>query len=700
MYFDFIRGSAAYRRKTSPPWARIAVLASSLAVGAGGMALAVSAPANGAEPNAAEEALASIEIANSDDVRGNVTLPDEVLGFDVEWTSSDPAVVSTVADGPVAPGIVTRPAPDAEAAQVTLTACTDGDGAEICRDIDLTIRPRPGETAQATGYGMVTFRNSQSEKIFGATSEGNTALDWNATNDGEPMFTSTEGSTGLRDPSIVKSPYGDKYYMVATDLWTRDPNFNARGGWGWAQTGGSTYIEVWESDDLRTWSNQRHVEVNTSPETGMTFAPEAIWDPEIGAYVVYWSSAIYPEGTYYTTDLDDPNRRDTDSLRWGRNVTYYTTTRDFVNFTPSQVMYDRGGPDGIGTGTWITGYGNLDPQITYNPDDGYYYKTVQDRWDKVFDLLYTCPQSTTDLYYERSRSILAPAQDWELIKGCVTQSAVAGLGTAGYNEGGNLVKTNPGDPLGDGFLLTADGGWTTNEGVRRNNLQPYFASDPSAGNFKAVIDWNPPILSGTTQRAASHGMIFNATASEHAAFRGADLVSFEIATPPDRTSYALGEEFDPTGMTVKATYTDGLPGLEITEGFGGYTVSGYDPNVLGPQEVSVSFTVAGITKTATVRVDVGGPPAVDVAASVVTRCVAGKVVTVAVVTNVGDSPVDVVVDSEFGSKTLESLAAGQRRSQAFTTRQVDLPAGSMHLTAMAGDDTRTLTAEYAGKGCN
>lgn len=38
--------------------------------------------------------------------------------------------------------------------------------------------------------------------------------------------------------------------------------------------------------DLRNWSEQRHVLISPE-EAGMIYGPEAIWDPEIGAYVVY-----------------------------------------------------------------------------------------------------------------------------------------------------------------------------------------------------------------------------------------------------------------------------------------------------------------------------------------------------------------------------------------------------------------------------
>ncbi|UOE44020.1 bacterial Ig-like domain-containing protein [Agromyces larvae] len=684
------RGGAARSGRIVGGAAAAALLASVL-VSAGAGA------AGAAAGNEAAELLAQIEIPNVGDVRGSVYLPPEVGGFAVDWQSSDPAVVTDEAEGEIAAGVVTRPT-DGQPAVVTMTACTTVVYIHGCRDIQLTVRPAVGELADPKGYGMVTFQNSASEKIYGATSVGNDALTWEATNGGDPMFTSGLGSTGLRDPSIVRSPEGDKYYMVATDLWTQDPQFNAKGGWGWAQTGGSRAIEVWESDDLKTWSNQRHINVNTSPETGMTFAPEAIWDPEIQQYVVYWSSAIYADGTYYTTDPNDPNRRETDSLKWGRNVTYYVTTRDFVHFSDSKRMYDRCGTDGC---AWDKGFGNLDPMIVFNPDDGYYYRAVQDRWDKIFDRLYPdCAQTTTDLYIERSTSILAPAEDWELLGGCLTIDAIngAGLGTASYNEGPNMVKANAGDVNGQGFYLMADGGWTGTDGTRHQGLQPYFATDIASGDFAASLKWNPPQFTGQRAPRAAHGHVFAATAAEHAAFRGAELEGLSVKTAPAKTTYVAGEALDLTGLELEAAYSDGQPGIEITEGFGGYTVSGYDPNTTGAQQVTASFTVAGVTETATFDVFVTvADPSVQITAT--TRCVAGRVVLATTVKNTTETEVSVDVLTPYGDKTAVTIAASTNASQVFVTRQAEISPGSVSAVVGPASEGNQSSSLFAAASC-
>src|SRR5690606_40785368 len=103
---------------------------------------------------------------------------------------------------------------------------------------------------------------------------------------GEPIFTSTQGTEGLRDPFIIRSHEGDKFYMLATDLKIA----GLAGGFATAQKSGSLGMEVWESTDLVNWSEQRHVQVST-PYAGNTWAPEAYWDDEINRYVVFWASS-------------------------------------------------------------------------------------------------------------------------------------------------------------------------------------------------------------------------------------------------------------------------------------------------------------------------------------------------------------------------------------------------------------------------
>lgn len=63
------------------------------------------------------------------------------------------------------------------------------------------------------------------------------------------------------------------------------------GDWNQAQRYGSKSIVAWDSDDLVNWGEQRLVRVS-SDQAGNTWAPEALWDDELGAFVVYWASTL------------------------------------------------------------------------------------------------------------------------------------------------------------------------------------------------------------------------------------------------------------------------------------------------------------------------------------------------------------------------------------------------------------------------
>lgn len=211
----------------------------------------------------AREALAAITIPDMDDVRGNVTLPAILAaepGATLRWTSSNPNVVSDRAHGAIAAGVVRRPPVGAAPAKVTLSACLTVGAGEACRDFVLTVRPAVS-LAPFTRYGIANFarsNNQAGQQIYMAASVGNDPTRWVAVNGGRMVLESTRGMHAVRDPSIVRSPEGDRFYLVATDLNVDGRAFGWQ-GWDWAQSGASRSIEVWESDDLRHWSEQRHV---------------------------------------------------------------------------------------------------------------------------------------------------------------------------------------------------------------------------------------------------------------------------------------------------------------------------------------------------------------------------------------------------------------------------------------------------------
>ncbi len=271
---------------------------------------------------------------NKDDIRENVCLPVEVevegtvKKAAVAWTSSNPNVVTAApsADGKKAAGMVNRPEAGQSDAQVTLTAAVSCGDKSQQAEIALTVKAKK-QQEKNTSYLFAHFTGTEGsrtdEQIYFATSEdGSQWIDMTA--NGSPALDASNiegGDGGVRDPFLLRSHDGDKFYLIATDL-----SINRRGGWGNAQatTTGSTKLVIWESTDLVNWDEPRLVDVASKlPDVGMAWAPEAYYDPETGNYVVYWAS----------------------KSSWneiGAQVNmYYATTRDFYTFTDPVLWIDR-----------------------------------------------------------------------------------------------------------------------------------------------------------------------------------------------------------------------------------------------------------------------------------------------------------------------------------------------------------------------
>lgn len=171
------------------------------------------------------------------------------------------------------------------------------------------------------GYLFAYFKGNETadeEQVYFALSKGNDPLHWLELNGGRPVLISRMGEGGVRDPYLIRSTLGDRFYLVATDLSIyRNP------GWNRAVTEGSRSIMVWSSYDLIGWSDQRMVEL-APPEAGCAWAPEVFYDPKDGYYKIIWAS------------MDSGFS----SSRYHRMM--YAATKDFVHFTEPKVYMDYG----------------------------------------------------------------------------------------------------------------------------------------------------------------------------------------------------------------------------------------------------------------------------------------------------------------------------------------------------------------------
>lgn len=271
--------------------------------------------------------LDNILIPDASGVRGNITLPEEMLGGKISWKSSNPAVISDMDMGEMKAGVVTRGAVDQV---VTLTAFVELGEETTEKNIDVTVlkAPEPITEEDYEGYLFAHFIGEESELgeqiYFAVSSDG---LNFKDMNQRTPVLVSTVGEKGVRDPYLYRSKEGDRFFLIATDL-----SIFHRGGWlqneqGYydASTTGSSNLVFWESTDLVHWGEPKLL--NVAPENaGMAWAPEMIYHDETGEYIIFFSSSIMNPETKYKAKP---------------NAIYYVATRDFVHFSSTRLFIDN-----------------------------------------------------------------------------------------------------------------------------------------------------------------------------------------------------------------------------------------------------------------------------------------------------------------------------------------------------------------------
>ncbi|ANZ41144.1 beta-xylosidase [Lentzea guizhouensis] len=402
-----------------------------------GVVVAVTAALLPVTPAAAQPlvraAADAVAVPNLDDVRGHLTLP--TIGANdttITWRSSNAGVITPT-------GEVSRPPAGSKATKVVLTAKVSRGQQSTTRALTATVQPLPVKEPLA-GYSFFYFTGESSpigEQVYAAASRGNNPLDWTEVNGGQPVLKSSLGELGVRDPFILRSPDGDRFYLLATDL-----KINGGRGWDAAQRTGSRSIMVWESTDLRNWSRQRSVQVSP-PTAGNTWAPEALWDAQRGTYVVYWASKLYAE--------NDPNHTGS-----SYNRMMYATTRDFVTFSPAKVWIDPG-------------YSVIDSTVIEH--QGTYYRYTKDERNNSSSS--PCSKYITA---EKSTDLLDPSYDF--VAECIGKATSTSPGLSA-GEGPTGFKSNTEDRWylfideygGRGYVPfettdLASGRWTMSTGFR------------------------------------------------------------------------------------------------------------------------------------------------------------------------------------------------------------------------------------------
>ena len=456
----------------------------------------------------------ALEITSMDDVRDNVPLiVNGKNGSKITWTSSNPEVITDTgvvkdANGNdiYCGGLVTRPAAGEAPVPVTLTATVTYDGVEgsLQKTFDVKVTPESVKEEKVLDhYLFIYYAENNDWNKDGVTKEeiymgvSKDGIYWNDLNvqtrgDGtkytQPLLMSTVGDMGTRDPHIVRSPDGDKFYVMATDLHSVGTALDGTGGLpamegakgNYGMTGnnfdcisGNRTLVIWETTDLTDWGDARLVRCNFD-NAGNTYAPEAVWDAARDAYLVYWSSnnndCMNPE----TGEIED-------ELKGG---IYYCYTRDFITFSEPQLWFnysDVPTADPNATGKFSV----YDTHIAYDSESKLYYRF----------------STTSRLFVQTSKDLMGP---WS------TAIRLPQSADVDINAGNIEAPTTYQLPDGDWMLL----------GDNYSVYDPYQAKDLSgfATGAYEKVELNYPTNraeSGDTFPRYKHGTIINISEDEY-----------------------------------------------------------------------------------------------------------------------------------------------------------------------------------------
>ena len=192
------------------------------------------------------------------------------------------------------------------------------------------------------------------ERIHFAVSED--GYNFKPLNGNAPVIIQQKGKKCVRDPYIMRGEDGC-FYIIGTDMKSDE---------GWVS---NHALVTWKSADLVKWTDETIIDIRDFggefAATTRAWAPQAIWDAEKGAYMVYWAHS--------TVENDVA-------------AMYYAHTTDFKTLTEPKPLYVR---PGIQT---------IDGDIIFNKANGYYY-------------LYFKHDEDQTIAYVKSKSLCGPYED-------------------------------------------------------------------------------------------------------------------------------------------------------------------------------------------------------------------------------------------------------------------------------------------------
>lgn len=145
---------------------------------------------------------------------------------------------------------------------------------------------------------------------------------WEAVNQGQPVLWSYVGEHGTRDYTIVRHPESGIFYLLGTDLSIAYGvrRIGTHRFWDEVSEQGSRNLVIWASADLVHWSESTLLPIDRR-DFGCVWAPDALYDPQTGEFVLHWSSSVRKDG-------------------YRRKRIFYSRTRDFTHLTTPKTLYE------------------------------------------------------------------------------------------------------------------------------------------------------------------------------------------------------------------------------------------------------------------------------------------------------------------------------------------------------------------------
>jgi len=205
-------------------------------------------------------------------LKNNLNLPEKgAEGSALTWVSSDQKVLSST-------GEILKLSGKGQASKIVqLTATAKKGKATESRNFSVSIPADEGFSSYLFVY--FTGNSGDQEAIrFALSADG---LTYKALNNNQPIIASDTIAQmkGVRDPHIYRGP-DNMYYMVVTDM---------KASMGWSNNHAMVLLK---SSDLVNWTHSIVDIAALFPEfkeVNRVWAPQTIWDPIAGKFMIYWS---------------------------------------------------------------------------------------------------------------------------------------------------------------------------------------------------------------------------------------------------------------------------------------------------------------------------------------------------------------------------------------------------------------------------